>query len=159
MLSTSQKRPRSWSTSPGVSGSSDEYCWTRSLPLGLCVSSSYFSATACSYHARENELDQIGLDGDEAKPVVKGSSTPVVRLHDDAKSAGALRDRVALGVGEQPVADAAVLMTRSNEDLFGDHLLPGRDEQGDIARHLAIFMRNKDDVTPQNLEDTAIVPP
>ena len=158
MLSTSQKRPPSWNTSPGVSGSSDAYCWTRSLPLGLCVSSSYFNDTACSYHARQNELDQIGLDRDEAKPAVEGPSTPVVRLDDDAKSAGALGYRVALGVGEQPVSDAAVLMTWSNEDLFGDDLLAGGDEQGDIAAHLALFVGDEDDVVRENVEDAAVVP-
>src|SRR5437762_1570895 len=81
--------------------------------------------------------------------------SPVVDLDDDVERTRAARDRVALGMLEQPVGDPALLVTGRHEDLVHDYALAIGPE-GDVAGDLSVLVRDEDDVPGERVEHTPV---
>ena len=102
---------------------------------------------------RQHELEQLAVDGHEALPLVEAPRASVAFLGHDAKRPGALADRPALGVREEPVRDAALLVSRRHEQLVDDDRpLASVMAQRDVARRLGLLARDEDQILLEHLE-------
>jgi hypothetical protein len=92
----------------------------------------------------KDELEQLWLDRRESRTRVEAPGGLVAVLNDDTERSGALRDRISLCVGEQPVPNSTLLVARRDEELFDhDHRVVVA-AHGDIAGKLSALAGNED---------------
>jgi hypothetical protein len=115
-------------------------------------------ASRRSVNAREDEFKEFWLERHEARASVEAPGLPVSLLDDDLEGVPALGDCIALGVGEQPVSDAMLLVAGRDEQLL-DHDRSGVvAAQGDVAGTLAMLAGNERHVVRQHLEYPFVAP-
>jgi hypothetical protein len=110
-----------------------------------------------SSRPREDQLEDFVLDGHETGAPVEAPRRVVVSLDDYSQYSGVLGDRVPLGKGEQQPTDAALLVSRRDEELLDRRGLLRR-AQGDVPGGLAVLLRDEDDVLSERGEHFAVIP-
>ena len=95
---------------------------------------------------------QLRLDRDETGAVVEAPRAPIGALGDDPERVHARRDRVALGVREQPVPDSALFVARRDEELVDHDRCRGRiASQRDVARRFRMLAGDEDEIAAEDV--------
>src|SRR3954470_23979708 len=115
-------------------------------------------ASPLSVSAREDEFKEFRLTRHEARASVEAPGQPVSLLDDDLERVSSLGDCIALGVGEQPVSDAMLLVPGRDEQLLDHDRSAVVAAQGDVAGILAMLAGNERHVVRQHLEHPFVAP-